>query len=46
MGWRFARHRRVGDAGGHLDQHQRTDHHDREKGAAAILNSARQALAA
>ena len=29
---RPARHRRLGDAGGHLDQHQRADHHDRRKG--------------
>ena len=27
-----ARHRRLGDAGGHLDQHQRADDHDRRKG--------------
>jgi hypothetical protein len=24
--------RRLGDAGGHLDQHQRADDHDRQKG--------------
>ncbi len=29
---RAARHRRLGDAGGHLDQHQRPDHHDRRAG--------------
>ena len=27
-----AHHRRLGDAGGHLDQHQRADNHDRRKG--------------
>jgi choline dehydrogenase-like flavoprotein len=29
---RAAGHRRLGDAGGHLDQHQRADNHDRRKG--------------
>ncbi len=29
---RVARHRRLGDAGRHLDQHQRPDHHDRREG--------------
>ena len=29
---RAAGHRRLGDAGGHLDQHQRADDHDRRKG--------------
>ena len=27
-----AGHRRLGDAGGHLDQHERADHHDRREG--------------
>ena len=29
---RAARHRRLGDAGGHLDQHQRADNYDRREG--------------
>jgi hypothetical protein len=42
----FARHRRLGDAGGHLDQYQRADDHDRGEGSAIIKGAARERPAA
>ena len=43
---RAAGHRCLGDAGGHLDQHQRADDHDRRKGCGHDQGRAQQALAA